>query len=589
MILCKEDFFCAYFCNMRFFLLFLSFISLTTIQAQTWLSKEQVDLSRFIPERPHLSSVQCFEVTYMSDSSLVRGVLMEPKQGTAHPAIIFNRGGNREFATLSVGMVISVLGKVASEGYVVTASNYRWEDEFGGADTNDVLNLLAITRELPNVDPERIGMMGWSRGAMMTCQALKGRHHIKTAVLVSGAPNLFNTLEERPALEEHVFSKYILSYQDDKESALKERSPHYWADKLDRATALLMLNGTMDRHVDYRQTERFSAKLDSIGFPHQFHLFETNHGFSNMRAKLDSLLLQWFDKTLKQERKRVAITIDDVPNTRTFKNNSYQSKLLKRLDSLVIPVTIFINEGRIYKGDSTKNKELLEDWIKRSYVTPANHTFGHSRYSEVGYETFAEDVLKGERLSRQLSEEANKGLRYFRFPYNDLGKDSTQHEQIHKFLEENEYISTPFTVETSDWMFNALYRKYLKEDKLAEAEEIGKMYVDETVRTFAFFDSLLWNTYGRNVDQIYLCHDNRLNEDYLPKLIDRLEKDGYDFISLDEAMEDQVYHQPDSYWKKWGISWCYRWMNSEERKAAMKVEPNLGGIEQRYMEETREK
>ena len=194
---------------MRLFLAVLVLSASFFARSQSWQTKTPVDLSDYFVEKPELEQLQCFEVTYLSDGFIVNGLILEPKIGTKHPAIIFNRGGNREFALLSKDLLVGLLGTVASKGFVVTATNYRWEDEYGGADTNDVLNLLEITKKLPNVDSTRIGMLGWSRGAMMTCIALKGSHQIKSAVLVSGAPDLFSTLRERPGLESSVFSKYI--------------------------------------------------------------------------------------------------------------------------------------------------------------------------------------------------------------------------------------------------------------------------------------------------------------------------------------------------------------------------------------------
>lgn len=41
----------------------------------------------------------------------------------------------------------------------------------------------------------------------------------------------------------------------------------------------------------------------------------------------------------------VAITMDDVPNTRQFKTDNFQSQLLDKPDSFNIPVAVFINEG----------------------------------------------------------------------------------------------------------------------------------------------------------------------------------------------------------------------------------------------------
>lgn len=71
----------------------------------------------------------------------------------------------------------------------------------------------------------------------------------------------------------------------------------------------------------------------------------------------------------------VSITIDDVPNTRKFKNDNFNSKLLDKLEALNIPIGIFINEGNIYKSDSTsKNLELLDKWVKSPLVSIGNHS-----------------------------------------------------------------------------------------------------------------------------------------------------------------------------------------------------------------------
>lgn len=544
-----------------------------------------MDLSFYEDDHPHLSMVQCFEVTYLSDGFIVKGVIMQPKAKNVFPAIIFNRGGNREFAVLSTDMIVSVLGKVASEGYVVTASNYRWEDEYGGADTNDVLNLLQITKGLSNVDSSRIGMMGWSRGAMMTCLVLKGSHQIRSTVLVSGAPDLFSTLIERPGLEATVFSKYIPEYFETKQQSITARSAYFWAESLNRSTSLLMLNGTKDVHVDYRQTERFSQRLDSIDFQHEFYVYETNHSFSNMRPELDSILIDWFDKTLKNETKKVAITIDDVPNTRNFKENGFKSRLLDSLDKLNIPVAIFINEGLLLKGYSLNNLDLLESWIGKEYVTAGNHTFSHLRYSEVGYDEFTEDIILGEKYTRAIADHHQKTLKHFRFPYNDLGIDSTQHALISAFLIENNYQITPFTIESSDWMYNALYENYLNAGDTDSAQCIGEEYVEQTVVLFHYFDSLTHEQFGRSVKQIYLCHDNRLNEDYLVQLLNKLEAQNYVFIGLDEAILDPIYAQTDHYFRKWGISWVYRWMKiARKRRDLLRKEPYSREVEKLFSE-----
>ncbi|MEN7547585.1 polysaccharide deacetylase family protein [Rapidithrix thailandica] len=283
---------------------------------------------------------------------------------------------------------------------------------------------------------------------------------------------------------------------------------------------------------------------------------------------------------------QVAITIDDVPNTHQYEKDGFKSRLLEQLDSLDLPVAIFINEGLLYKNTSTKkNLVLLKQWAKRKYITLGNHTYRHSRYSQVGFHAFMEDVEKGEKMLDKLALKYRKRLKYFRFPFNDLGEDSLQHAKIEQFLKAKDYQITPFTVESSDWMFNYLYEQYLEKGKTEEAKAIGKAYIDKTLALFDFFDSLSLKLYGRQIKQIYLCHDNTLNADYLATLVDKLQQKNYSFISLEEALEDKVYESPDVYYKKWGVSWVYRWMtDSKERSRLMRSEPSVEEYYKTYQE-----
>ena len=271
----------------------------------------------------------------------------------------------------------------------------------------------------------------------------------------------------------------------------------------------------------------------------------------------------------------VAITIDDVPNTGKYEKDHFESKLMHDLDSLNIPITIFVTEGLIFKGDSiAKNFELINNWINRSYTTIGYHSSKHSRYSEVGLDSFKIDVESGENRVRQLAQKNGKSIDYLRLPYNDLGKDSVQHINIEKYLSSKKYTIAPFTVESADWMFNYMYESYLEKKDMIKAHEIADNYIAKTIEYFDFFDSLALKIYKRPINQIYLCHDSRLNADYLPVLINELKKKNYKFISFDEALQDPVYKQKDNYYKKWGISWVYRWMkNQEEISSFTKKEP----------------
>ena len=92
------------------------------------------------------------------------------------------------------------LSEISSKGYVIIASQYRGNDggegqeEFGGKDVNDVLNLIPLLSQVPSADTWRIGMYGWSRGGLMTYIALAKTTKIKAAVVGSGVTDLIKAL-----------------------------------------------------------------------------------------------------------------------------------------------------------------------------------------------------------------------------------------------------------------------------------------------------------------------------------------------------------------------------------------------------------
>lgn len=290
--------------------------------------------------------------------------------------------------------------------------------------------------------------------------------------------------------------------------------------------------------------------------------------------------------TITYSQTKIAITIDDVPNTKQYFKDNFNAKLLNELERLNIPVAIFINEGLLFKTDSVvQNFELLNNWIKSELVELGNHTYSHLRYSELDAKTYIKEVEKGEHITKALAQKYGKPLRHFRFPYNDLGKDSIQQKEIADLLRTKGYTIMPFTIESSDWMFSYLYNYYLSKGEPEEAQKIGESYVNQTLAYFDFFDRLTKEQYGRAVNHIYLCHDNQLNADYLGVIVEKLKAKNYTFVSLTETLQDEIYQQSNLYHKKWGVSWVYRWMaEQKERVELMRQEPESKEIYELYQE-----
>ncbi len=233
-----------------------------------------------IPElRAIINSVDFFNITYLSDGLKVNGYLSIPKKAGKYPAVIYNRGGNREFSALSDGQIIRFLGVVANWGYVCIASQYRGnggsegKEEFGGKDVNDILNLIPCLSTIDKADTSRIGMWGWSRGGMMTYLALTKTTKIKAAVVGSGMADAFNAIKRRPGMDT-VFAELVPGYWQNKDSLLKARSAVCWADKICMTTPLLLLTGSADWRVSPEDQLEMVNKLYEIKHPFRFEFFE---------------------------------------------------------------------------------------------------------------------------------------------------------------------------------------------------------------------------------------------------------------------------------------------------------------------------
>ena len=249
-------------------------------------------------------------IKYLSDELKVVGYIIKPKQadGKKLPVIIFNRGGTREFGRLVFGSLFRFF-ELVSAGYILVASQYRGNaggegrEEFGGADVNDVLNLISVIEYIPEADASRIGMYGWSRGGMMTYIALTKTDRIAAAIIGAGLADSFDTIKRRPKMEKQVYSKLIPTYRENKEAALEARSAVRWPEKIHKNTPILLLHGSSDWRVHPNQALRMSTLLYENKHPFRFVFFEGgDHGLSEHREEVKRLVKDWLDRYVRDRR-----------------------------------------------------------------------------------------------------------------------------------------------------------------------------------------------------------------------------------------------------------------------------------------------
>ena len=254
--------------------------------------------------RESFADYECRKIKYMSDGLKIVGFIWKPKNtsGRKLPLVIVNRGGNPNLSLLTPQ---SFFYPYVTNGFVVIGSQYRGADggegadEYGGADVDDVLNLIPLARALGYVDMNNVFMHGASRGGMQAFRAIEKGIPIN-AVAVNGAlTDLPAAAKERPAMAERVWSRLIPGFAQKSEEAMRERSAVYFADKIN--VPVLILQGGADwRSNPGSQGLGLATRLQSLGKTYELHVYAgDDHPLSINRLERERKIVEWFKRYTK--------------------------------------------------------------------------------------------------------------------------------------------------------------------------------------------------------------------------------------------------------------------------------------------------
>ena len=261
----------------------------------------------------YLDSVAIYRILYLSHGLKITGLMVAPKSEGKFPVVLYNRGGNREYGSLLVSAATDILAPIAVEGYVVLATNYRGnsgsegQEEFGGSDVMDVVNLAKTCSAFSKADNSKIGLFGVSRGGMMNYLALRKMNeyglNIKCAVNIGGIVNLEKTIEYHPEIGT-VCEEIIPNYSGNKLVEQQKRSAIFWANELPDSCPILILHSYDDAAVTYLQIPAFVDSLDKYNKPYQLISYkDDNHGIMKHKTHVQQQINSWLSTYLKSEEK----------------------------------------------------------------------------------------------------------------------------------------------------------------------------------------------------------------------------------------------------------------------------------------------
>jgi peptidoglycan/xylan/chitin deacetylase (PgdA/CDA1 family) len=257
----------------------------------------------------------------------------------------------------------------------------------------------------------------------------------------------------------------------------------------------------------------------------------------------------------------VALTIDDLPRGGDGGGRSYAEirdmtvRLLAPFRDAHIPVTGFVNPGRTWVAPADLRR-ILDLWLDAG-AELGNHTWSHADLNHVTVADYEQEILKADAVLRPIMEARGKTLEFFRYPFLHAGATIETKRAIEQFLAAQHYRNAPVTFDDSDYMFALAY---LLPETRARVEREYLPYLESVV---AFFERRSVEVVGREFPQILLLHASELNARMMPEIMAMFRRRGYGFVSLDEALRDEVYRLPENYVGTGGFSWIHRWSMSK--------------------------
>lgn len=247
-----------------------------------------------------LNDISIEKISYISDNFLVEGYIAKPKEIINRlPLIIWNRGGDKNNGRLDDFLAWGILGEISSWGYIVIASQYRDDDEFGGEEINDIINLFEIAKNFKEFDGINIGVEGWSRGGMMTYLLLKENIKInfKCALIVAGLADIKRNIEINKRLKLKVLKNYDTK---DFESEINNRSAVNFYKSIKKIPILLLHGIADDKVKHYDSIDMYNYLKESGNEKVELKLFEGgNHFLRSERKEVAIIRKKWYDKYLK--------------------------------------------------------------------------------------------------------------------------------------------------------------------------------------------------------------------------------------------------------------------------------------------------
>lgn len=199
----------------------------------------------------------------------------KPAGDGPYAAVLFIHGHQEQIRNGGEAYVrVGRLGIMATKGYVAAAisqpgyGNSDGPPDYCGPFTQDaVLVAIDFLRNKPFVNPDKVVLFGYSRGAIVASMVATIDQKLAAVILGAGAYDFFKWFPTGiPGINANIQWEAATSSK-----AFRDRSAIYHVDKI--KTPILLLHGAQDERIPVRQAKAFAEKLRTQGIAARMVIF----------------------------------------------------------------------------------------------------------------------------------------------------------------------------------------------------------------------------------------------------------------------------------------------------------------------------
>ena len=290
----------------------------------------------------------------------------------------------------------------------------------------------------------------------------------------------------------------------------------------------------------------------------------------------------------KAKNKKLAIGFVSIPPLDRTANvpkdaDATARLLIETLKARKIPAIGFVHGQMISDGEKLYpvRANIVRLWRDAGFEIGIGN-FKHVWFYHTPYEEFVAGVEKNEVVVKKLLAEKNLPLRYFSYPFLNPGKTPEDRTRFENWLKERNLTPVKYTIDNQEWMYSYAYDTALREGDASKTEEIRAQFLDYMNKMFDHYEAYSQEMFGRDINQTMVLTPSRLVADSADDMFGIIERRGYQFVSMDEALQDLAYQTEENFVNthkrigKSGISWFERWQMAQGKK--LRDEPRVSRL-----------